>query len=279
MQAQAGAAQVQADVDAQAQTDADARRQAHAEAAAQAIKTKLVGLGEDKWPILENLWDFYNKKGVKTVFVSVGSTGNAVADLDIAETLGCPAHIWSSNTANWDEVRQVLKDRKRSAEASAFTEAVDTKWVLPKNVRSYTGIPGFYTAKTETFSTVSIDDCVKQCVATMKLDGEQRIDILKIALGEGMERAVISAVLDTGYRPGLLMVKWSEMPDTHLFTTITAGHLQNCGYTLLEKNGDRFTYMFVDRCMYEICSWETNKVVNPLVHEIISATSTQKNQF
>jgi hypothetical protein len=275
MQAQAAAAQAEA-----AQTEqTDARTQAHAEAAAQAIKTKLVGLGDDKWPILENLWDFYSKKGVKTVFVSVGSTGNAVADLDIAETLGCPAHIWSTNTANWDEVRQVLKDRKRGAEATAFTEGVDTKWVLPKNVRSYTGIPGFYTANTETFSTVSIDDCVKQCVATMTLDGEQRIDILKIALTEGMERAVLSAVLDTGYRPGLLMVKWSDMPDSNLFTTLTAGHLQNCGYTLLEKNGDRFTYMFVDRCMYEICSWETNKVVNPLVHEIISATSTQKNQF
>lgn len=249
-------------------------------AQSEAIKTKLVGFGEDKWIILDNLWDFYSKKGVKTVFVSVGSTGNAVADLDIAETLGCPAHIWNFNethTAKWDEVRQVLKDRKRPADASPFTEGVDTKWVLPKNVRSYTGIPGFYSAKTETFSTVSVDDCVKQCVATMKLDGEQRIDILKIALVEGMERAVLSAVLDTGYRPGLIMVKWSDMPDSHLFTTLTAGHLQNCGYTLLDTNGDCFTYMFIDRCMYEICSWETNKSVNPLVHEII--TAAQKNQF
>ena len=200
-----------------------------------------------------------------------------MADLDIAETLGCPLHIWNFNeahTANWDEVRQVLKDRKRPTEASPFTEGVDTKWVLPKNVRSYTGVPGFYTAKSEGCSMISIHDCVKQCTSSMKLD-EERIDILKIALVEGWERNVLAALLDTGYRPGLIMVKWSHMPDSHLFTTLAAGHLQNCGYTLLEKDGNRFTYMFIDRCMYEICSWETNKSLNPLVTEIM--TASQRN--
>ena len=241
----------------------------------QTIKTKLVGFGEDKWPVLENLWDFYSEKGVKTVFISVGSSPSAVADLDIAETLGCPVHIWNFNESDatkWDEVRKMLKDRKRGAEASSFTEGVDTKWVLPKNVRSYVGIPGFYTAKSDAVSTVSVDDCVKHCTDTMKMDGEKRIDILKISLAEGWERSVLAAVLDTGYRPGLIMVKWSQMPDTHLFTTLTAGHLQNCGYTLLETNGDHFTYMFIDRCMYEICSWETNKSVNPLVTEILETS-------
>ena len=240
----------------------------------QPIKTKLVGFGEDTWPVLENLWDFYSEKGVKTVFISVGSSPNAIADLEIAETLGCPVHLWNfneSHDAKWDEVRKVLKDRKRGADASSFTEGVDTKWVLPKNVRSYLGIPGFYTAKSEAVSTVSVNDCVKQCVGTMKLDGEQRMDILKISLVEGGERAVLAAVLDTGYRPGLIMVKWSNMPDTHLFTTLTAGHLQNCGYTLIEKSGDRFTYIFIDRCVYEICSWETNKSLNPLVTEIVDS--------
>jgi len=212
---------------------------------------------------------------VKTVFISVGSSPSPVADLDIAETLGCPVHVWNFNdahTANWDEVRQVLKDRKRTSAANGFTEGVDTKWVLPKNVRSYTGIPGFYTAKSDAISMVSVDNCVKQCTDTMKMDGEKRIDILKISLAEGGERSVLAAVLDTGYRPGLIMVKWSQMPDTHLFTTLTAGHLQNCGYTLLETNGDHFTYMFIDKCMYEICSWETNKSVNPLVTEILEAS-------
>jgi hypothetical protein len=244
----------------------------------QTIKTKLVGFGEDKWPVLENLWDFYSEKGVKTVFISVGSSPSAVADLDIAETLGCPVHIWNFNdvhTANWDEVRQVLKDRKRASTTNGFTEGVDTKWVLPKNVRSYVGIPGFYTSKSEAVSTVSVDDCVKQCTDTMKMDGEKRIDILKISLAEGWERSVLAAVLDTGYRPGLIMVKWSQMPDTHLFTTLTAGHLQNCGYTLLESNGNCFTYMFIDKCIYEICSWESNKTLNPLVTEIV--TASQKN--
>jgi len=239
------------------------------------IPIKTIGAGEDKWPMLDNLWDFYSKKGVKTVFVSVGSPDNAIADLEIAETLGCPVHVWNFNESHatkWEEVRQVLKDRKRSADASPFTEGVDTKWVLPKNVRSYIGIPGFYTAKTEGCSMISIHDCVKQCVDTMKLDDE-RMDILKISLVEGWERNVLAALLDTGYRPGLVMVKWSSMPDSHLFTTLMAGHLQNCGYTLLEKRGDRFLYMFIDKCMYEICSWETNESMNPLVTEILKSSN------
>ena len=250
--------------------------------ASEGVKVKLIGAGEDTWPILENLWDFYSQKGVKTVFLSVGVTNNAVADLDIAETLGCPVHLWdarSEATTAWDEVRQVLKDRKRSPDASAFTEGVDTKWVLPKNVRSYTGIPGFYTGTAEILSksypTISLDDCIKQCISTMKIE-EQRIDILKISLGEGMERPLLSALLNTGYRPGLILVQWSVMPDADLFTTLTAGHLQNCGYTLLANKGNRFLYMFTDRCMYEVCSWETNKVANPLIAEILSAS--QKGQ-
>ena len=245
-----------------------------------AIKTKLLGLGEDTWHVPENLWDFYSKKGVKTVFISVGSSPSAIADLDIAETLGCPVHIWNlneSHASKWDEVRQVLKDRKRGADASPFTEGVDTKWVLPKNVRCYLGIPGFHTSKSEAVSTVSIQDCVTQSIASMKVE-ESRMDILNISLADGWdgwERGVLAALLDTGYRPGLLMVKWSNMPDSHMFTTLIAGHLQNCGYTLLEKSGDRFTYMFIDKCMYEICSWETNATLNPLVTEILVAAQKQ----
>jgi hypothetical protein len=228
------------------------------------VKIILLGGEGDKWPMLDSLWDFYNQKGVKTVFVSVGTGRTALIDLELAETLGCAVHLWGS-TASWDEVRTILKDRKLPEGASDFAKGAETKWVLPKNVRSYAGTPGI---------TVSFDDCVHQTVESMKLT-EPRIDILKISLTGGAERKLIYALVDTPYRPGLILVDWSEMPDAHLFTTLVAGHLQNCGYCLVASHGSHFLYMFNDKCMYEYCSWETNKVPNPLVTEIMKIANSQ----
>lgn len=235
----------------------------------------IVGTTNDAWPMIDGLWDFYSDKSVKTVFISVGSGQSALADIHIAETLGCPVHIWdlsgSPSTPLWNEVRAILKERKRPETASDFTEGVDAKWVLPKNVRSYVGIPSFSTIPGV---HVSFNDCVQRCIDSMKLT-EPRIDLLKITLANGAERHVLLALLDTSYRPGLILVQWSEMPDNHLFTTLTAGHLQNCGYALLAKRDNHFLYVYNDKCMYEYCSWETNKVPNPLVNEIVKYSNSR----
>ncbi len=87
---------------------------------------------------------------------------------------------------------------------------------------------------------------------------------------------MIYSLLDSPFRPGILLVEWSAMPDDDLQTTLCAGHLQNCGYTLLAKKLNRFFYIYNDRCMYEICSWETNKVENPMVAELSKVLSPSK---
>lgn len=230
------------------------------------IKMKLIGAEGDKWPILNELWDFYNKKGIKTVFFSIGNKTSATADLDIAETLGCPINIFHKDEdveilALWEEVKQILKSRKRPDTATAFSEGADTKWVLLKNIRYFAGIPSFGTFPT----------AVKNVTSQMNITDE-RIDIMKISLENGGEKAVLYAMLDSKYRPGLVMVKWSEMPDSTLAATLCAGHLQTSGYTLIATNDNNFTYLYNDRCMYEMCSWETNNVDNPMIAEVINAT-------
>jgi len=67
------------------------------------------------------------------------------------------------------------------------------------------------------------------------------------------------------------------MPDSDLQTTICAGHLQNCGYTLMAKIGHNFLYMFNSDCIYEICSWESNKYDNPIVAELTNAYINSNN--
>lgn len=229
------------------------------------IKVKLIGNETEKWPMINDLWDFYNKKGIKTVFFSVGNTTSAYTDLDIAETLGCPINLFGSTDETmqkWEEVKQVLKSRKRPDTAVPFSEGAETKWVLPKNIRFYPDVPSFNTFQT----------AVQTVTSAMNIT-EQRIDILKVTLGSGAEKALIYSLMDSPYRPGLLLLQWSSMPDTDLPTTLCAGHLQTCGYTLMAHKEDKFLYHYNDRCMYEICSWETNKVENPMVSEIVSATS------
>jgi hypothetical protein len=248
-----------------------------------AIKVKLFGIGEDTWPCLENLWDFYSKKGIKTVFVSIGASGTAAADLEIAETLGCPVHLFDvreETEKKWESVKQILKDRKRPEGAEEFTEKVDTKWVLPKNIRFNRTMPSFVEGTVKvgenSYSVSTWDACVEKAVATMNLGDEKRIDICKIVLGESLEKSLVYSLMDSAYRPGILLVEWSTMPDENLQTTLCAGHLQTCGYTLLAKRANRFFYVYNDRCMYEICSWETNKVENPMVAELSKLLSPSK---
>lgn len=243
------------------------------------IKVKSIGLQNDNWPILDNLWNFYEKKGIKTVFFSVGSSERAFADLEIAETLGCPIHIFEVREnliQGWNEVQQILKSRKSPDSPLPFSEKVDTKWVLPKNIRVQNVLPGSFNGTVEIASTSypvqTWEKCIQNAISTMNLQ-EQRIDILKICLGMGIERNMLFSILDTGFRPGMILVDWTETPDTNLFTTLCAGHLQNSGYTLLAKMGNRFVYFYNDRCIYELCSWEQNNIDNPLVAEIVKATS------
>ena len=241
------------------------------------IKVNLIGIADDQWPMIDDLWAFYNKKGIKTVFLNIGASSTVSCELAIAETLGCPIHTWDVReevSQGWEEVKTILKDKKRPASASSFTESSDTKWVLPKNVHLYNGIPNFadglIEVQSKKYATVSVQSCVKQMIATMKLTDE-RIDIIKLTLGEGLEKGVLYALMNSPYRPGLLLVSWTEMPDTHLSTTLCAGHLQTCGYTMLAANGNHFLYVYNGNCGYEICSWETNETDNPMMAELIKS--------
>lgn len=250
------------------------------------IEVKLIGANGDKWPMIEKLWDFFSEKGVKTVFVSVGIGANPLADLEIAETLGCPLHIYDvreSVLKGWEEVQSILKSRKASETVTPFNEGVESKWVLPKNIRVHKEIPSFFTGtitlEDGTYVSKDILSCVKECCSSMNMKEEQmRLDLVKISLGNQYELAVIQAILTTGFRPGMFLIDWSELPDENMASAITAGHLQNCGYTLLSKYGSRFFYVANDRCMYDICSWHVNTCDNPMVTEIVKACKDQQKE-
>ena len=256
----------------------------------QSPNTLLLGEGVDPFPFFTDAWSIYSKKGNKTVFISIGASKSALADLEIAEMIGCPLIVVPGSAAGvtgWIEVAQCIKTHEPFENPkSDFSAGADEKWIIPKNLRiiaesmpswqagtligspaSQEGGPEYHLKSFPFYSWVE-----GQC-ATIGLSSEQtRIDILKVDTQDGKERQIMYAMLDAGFRPSTIIVNWSKAPDTDMPTKMAAGHLQNCGYALIRTMGTKFLYFFVDSDMYSVCSWESAGKVNPLVDEIVNET-------
>ena len=242
-------------------------------------KITLLGAdGGDPFPCFSNLTSVYGKKGIRTIFLTIGNSKSCIADLELAETLGCAIHsvpLTPTSTNEWEEVRAILKTHERPADATSdFSKGAENKWVLQKNVHVHSTLPWWVTSTMDlsgaTLKTEPFFSWVEKACALSKVVDNTRIDILKIDVTGGLECSLLGAMLDAGFRPGCIIVNWAFMPDTHTPTTIAAGNLQNCGYKLMAKEDKKFFYYFVDQDMYMTCSWESTEYPNPMVDEIIS---------
>ena len=244
--------------------------------------------GGDPFPCLSDLWRVYGIKGTKTVFVSLGLSKSPMADLEIAELMGCPIHVVPLNEEHvnmWNEVKSVLAVRERNDSSSTydFSKGVSEKWVIPKNVHIHKSLPWWMDStlqmsENDTLKTREFYQWVEDACKLTKLENDVRVDILKLDMVNGMERPVLAAMLNAGFRPGCIMVNWEHSPDTHTPTTLAAGHLQNCGYKLINKVDNKFFYFFIDQDMYMTCSWEDTRAPNPMVHEILSNYESLKSK-
>ena len=225
--------------------------------------------GGDPFPCITNISQLFMTKGIRTVFVSIGNSPSSLTDLAIAEEIGCPLNVLcvSEEAANaWNLVTTCLKARKPLAESSPFSDGAHTKWVLPKNVR--VNVLGD--------SASSLATSVKSICRAMSVSEEAtRIDLLKIDFDGGVSRRVLYEILDAGFRPAVVMVRWDSSPDLNISVKSAAGHLQNCGYALIGKEGNKYLYFFVDNDMYSTCSWEIVGAVNPMVDNIVNEVLAQ----
>lgn len=242
-----------------------------------------LGVGSSSpFPILSRVWDTFASKGIRTIFLTIGNSSSSAADLELAESIGCPIHICPLSLQEgeaWKEIQTILKERKREGEFAAhpFTVGAETKWILPKNIRIQDAIPWWGEGTIQMTSgyeckTIDAFPMIQSLCEAMKLkDGAVRLDILKIdtsSQSAGLERAILPSILSAGFRPTFILVHWNGRPDVELSYTLAAGHLQNCGYKLMAMEGDNFLYYFTDNDLYQLCSWEETKVANPLLDEI-----------
>ena len=71
----------------------------------------------DPFPCIADLYQIFMKKGIRTVFFSIGAGRSCIPELEIAEMIGCPVNIICENESEataWGEVKECLKTQKRS---------------------------------------------------------------------------------------------------------------------------------------------------------------------
>jgi hypothetical protein len=217
------------------------------------------------FPVVKNLWDFFSKKGSRTVFFSIGRSRSPAVELHISENIGCKIHLFieQEKIPLWEDIQTVLKTRKTGETMSDFSKYAMKRWVLPTNLVLHPYMPTFEKGE-HNLKTLVEDKC--------KTLEEPRIDILKIEVNDNTASAFYS-VFHYGFRPGLLLVSWEKTPDNSTDSSLLAGHIQNVGYALVCKSGSNFLYYFNDKNVYDLCSWEDHVNENPLLTKIFQMAS------
>jgi hypothetical protein len=213
---------------------------------------RMIQTEDGEVPFLQDIWGFFSKKGIKTQFYSFFSDKSFKVDLEVCESLGCPIHIYVTEdelVAKWETIKSTLKTRKIADEdkEKAWLQGLEKKWILPKNLLVKKTPIEWTTLKAE--------------VETLS---DNRCDILKIEGKNDLEHVLLYSMLESGFRPGIVLVRYTEDPDANVPSMLVAGHLQMSGYKLAEVTDKWFLYLYTDICLYESCSWRNTKTQNPV---------------
>jgi hypothetical protein len=228
----------------------------------QVMKRTLLQDGEHVWPYMNNLYSFFGRRSRKITVYSYGFD-NGVWEAEISEMTGAKVQIFDSRPESkerFDSVLRIITAHKKLDTDPEWASFFEKKWIQASNLLYSTELPWTHNGSLETdFGTFKLKKTTVEEVP--------QLDIVKISLNT-LGYDVVHSFLNQGYRPGLVIVRWDEHPDKNSLAMITAGHLQCCGYKLIDSYENSFIYMYTDSCLYECCSWERSDVENPLLDEI-----------
>lgn len=212
-----------------------------------------LGHADDKWPVMRNISTAFIKQFDSVVFVSFGKGYNDMnLDTDISEKL---AGYWNLVPSSYEDEKYMLQLKyiivsgNIKNERSDFMKSLTTKLLDADNmiVHSYEQNIGKTIQKLE------------------------KIDICKI--DDPNYRQIIFEILDRGFRPCFMCIRFEHSPDFHVPTQLIAGHLQNCGYILMGVHENKYLYYFTDNPIYDCCSLVEPAASNPIISEIAKQAS------
>ena len=242
-------------------------------------------------PIPKDTITFFQNKQGPRVFAtitdepSVWKKDLAIAERFFSEMVICPFQkITEPVGTEIDKVKEILTQRAKYPGVKDDPESlmVSKTWILPNKISLGPSAFQFLQPNPhiglEENCTHSIQYNFKPVFERLK--SEEMIHILKLELPAGLERALVYQFMDSGFRPSLVMIKWSHDLDDHIPTAHCAGHLVNSGYALVSYQNGYALYMYTDESLYDICSMKTVGLQNPIFVELTNTfnESLQQNQ-
>lgn len=232
-------------------------------------------------PLPKELLSFFQYKQGNRVFLTLTDTTSvwrddlAIGERLFADVLVCPVEVTPEIQQDLDTTKDVLKQRMKypGVKENPVLEQVAKTWILPTKLHLGPTVSTFLFSSTDE----TLHSALAQHFESLT-PGEQQIHLLKVELAGGLERSVLYKVLDEGFRPSLLLVKWSHDVDEHLPSAHCAGHLLNSGYACLAYENGYGLYMYNDQVLYDICSLKEPSLKNPIMESLFSTVNDFQKQ-
>lgn len=227
-------------------------------------------------PLPKELLAFFQYKQGNRIFLtltdktSVWRDDLSVGERLFADIVVCPVEVTPEFQIEFDLTKDVLKQRMKypGVKENPALEQVAKTWILPTKLHLGPTV--------STFGFSSTDETVHSALMPLLetlTPGEQQIHLFKVELVGGQERPVLYKLLDEGFRPSLVLVKWSHDVDEHLPSAHCAGHLLNSGYACIAYENGYGLYIFNDQVLYDICSLKEPSLKNPIMESLFSTVN------
>lgn len=219
-------------------------------------------------PIPKDFIMFFNSSTSEArIFLNFSNPESWKDDLGIAEKMFSETIIIptdDSMVADIEVGRDILKQRMKYPGVKENPELLKLAktWVLPTKVHTGPILNTLLTSDDKAFSNM-----LQPYFSKFKMPSA-RVGLVKIEINSDVERKIIYQLLDEGFRPSLLLVKWSHDVDEHYSTAYCAGHLHNSGYSLIALENDYFLYKFTDEVIYDTMSYKTVSLRNPVLSNL-----------
>ena len=214
--------------------------------------------GDLEFPSIVSMYDFFSPRTKTAEIWCIGLYRGGV-ETKIMESTGAKVKIFDARPGSkgiYETMERILHTHESLPDDAEWVKELENHWVLPDSLSFSSTLPGMFSG------TLDLSG-VKTTVSAFDIEAVPRVDLCKIDY-EDYTTDFLYSFLNVGYRPGLLFIRWPQHPDESGKTMTAAGHLQTCGYRLLKAAGNYFLYIFVDECMYELCSWARVDTNNPM---------------
>jgi len=216
-------------------------------------------------PFIKNPLSFFASTKNFRSFLSITDSDDILNDVQIAEKMFATLFISSAQPemdTKLQVVRNVLKQRLRYPDINDQPDLLKFAkiWILPSKIH-LTNPPSAFLS--------SFKDSIKTSQTEYNFD---TLSCVKFELKDGAERMMIYKMIDDGFRPSLVIVKWSKDLDEDYATAYCAGHLVNSGYVLVDSKNGYSLYFYSNFCLYDTVSMKEICYGNPFVNSFHEET-------